>query len=124
MSQLSNKNIELLERFIETHSPSETMPSLPETYRESAIIEWEEISDPHTVPTSYYIFASASNGMTSFGFYKSKNNKIYIVKSFCNELTDYYNVDSEWSFLKTLQLDYWDYYGINRKCFSVEDLNR
>ena len=99
MTTLSHENIEIVENFINTHSAGK-LPHLSECDRPAAISEYKKITDQTTIATSYYKFGSDANGYTSYGYYKSKDDKIYIISAFMGNVTAYYNVDSDWYFLK------------------------
>jgi hypothetical protein len=98
---LSQSNIELLENFIASNEPnsSDFLPAISEHYREDAIKDWETINDPETPVTSYLQFASASLGMTSYGFYKTRDGRIFLINAFCSQITAYYYVTTNWSIL-------------------------
>jgi hypothetical protein len=98
---LSQSNIELLENFIATNEPysSDLLPAISEYYRDDAIKDWKTINDPNTPITSYLQFASAALGMTSYGFYKTKDGRIFLVSAWCNDLNSYYHVNSNWHIL-------------------------
>jgi hypothetical protein len=49
-------------------------------------------------PTSYYIFASS--GYTTYGYYKSKNNIIYVITIYFQDINAYSDFDSSWYLLK------------------------
>ena len=115
---LSEKNITLVEEFIKNNKPSLDIPSLSEVDRACSILEWENISKPACPKTSYFQFASNAFGYTSFGFYKSKHNKIYIVEAYLNKITAYYEVDSNWHFLKPY-FEY-EYESIDRNNIIIE----
>jgi hypothetical protein len=98
---LSETNIELLENFIATNEPysSDLLPAISECYRNDAINDWKTINDPDTPVTTYLQFASAALGMTSYGFYKTKDGRIFLVTAWCSELNCYYHVNSTWHIL-------------------------
>ena len=99
--QLCEKNIKLVESFIQSHEPSKSdYPAISYRDQDNAIEYFNEISKEETPITSYYLFASNSMGMTSYGYYKSKEGKIFIIEAFMQEVVGYYNVDSDWYFLK------------------------
>ena len=100
MSQLSQSEIDTTENFIVTYSPCKYMPMLSEWDRESAISEFTKISDPETPHTSYLIFGSDGGGFTSYGYYKTRDSKIYIITAFMNNITNYNHVDETWWFLQ------------------------
>lgn len=102
MSQLlSDSNIKLLENFIASNKPcsSDLLPAVSECYRVDAINYWKVINEPETLPTTYLQFAYSGYGMSSYAFYKTKDGLIFMINSFCNELTAYYNVTSSWNIL-------------------------
>jgi hypothetical protein len=98
---LSQSNIELLENFIATNEPysSDLLPAISECYRNDAINDWNTINDPNTPVTSYLQFASAALGMTSYAFYKTQDGRVFLVTSWCSDLTCYYHVNSNWHIL-------------------------
>lgn len=98
---LSQSNIELLENFIATNEPysSDLLPAISECYRNDAINDWKTINDPNTPVTSYLQFASAALGMTSYAFYKTQDGRVFLVTSWCSDLTCYYHVNSKWHIL-------------------------
>lgn len=98
---LSEENIQLLENFIATNQPlsSNFLPCISEKFREDAIRDWKSINDPETLPTTYLQFADSANGMTSYGFYKTRDGQIFLITAFCCKLTSYYNLDNNWHIL-------------------------
>jgi hypothetical protein len=98
---LSQSNIELLENFIATNEPysSDLLPAISEYYRDDAIKDWKTINDPNTPVTSYLQFASAALGMTSYAFYKTQDGRVFLVTSWCSDLTCYYRVNPNWHIL-------------------------
>ncbi len=98
---LSQSNIELLENFIATNQPysSDLLPAISECYRNDAINDWKTINEPETPVTTYLQFASAALGMTSYGFYKTKDQRIFLVSAWCNELNSYYEITPTWHLL-------------------------
>ena len=102
MSQfLSKSNVELLENFIASNQAcsSDFLPAISEYYREDAIKDWETINDPETPVTSYLQFAYAALGMTSYGFYKTRDGRIFLINAFCSQISAYYTVTSNWNIL-------------------------
>lgn len=98
---LSEENIELLENFIATNNPnsSDFLPCISEKFRDDAIRDWESINDNETLPTTYLQFADSANGMTSYGFYKTRDGQIFLITAFCCKLTSYHNVTPTWHIL-------------------------
>jgi hypothetical protein len=98
---LSESNIEVLENFILSQSPenSDYLPSISECYRDDAIKYWKTINDPNTPVTSYFQFASSSYGFTSYAFYKTRDGRIFLITSYCSELSCYFNVTNNWHIL-------------------------
>lgn len=96
---LSETNINILEHYIQVNQPSEILPAISECYREQAIEDWKTINDPETLPTTYLQFADSAYGMTSYGFYKTKEGLIFLVTAFCGELSAYYKVQPNWNIL-------------------------
>ena len=99
--QLSQENIILVEELIK-NQPSSNINGIAISYRDQAdaIRYFNEISNPNVKPTSYYIFASNAMGFISFGYYKSVDGKIYIIRTFIEKLKKYYKVDETWAFLQ------------------------
>jgi len=96
---LSETNINILEDFIQHNNPHEILPAISECYREQAIQDWKTINNPETLPTTYLQFADSAYGMTSYGFYKTREGLIFLVTAFCGELSAYYKVQSNWNIL-------------------------
>jgi hypothetical protein len=98
---LSESNIELLENFIASNKPNSSnfLPAISEHYREDAIKYWKTINDPEAPVTSYLQFASSGYGITSYGFYKTRDGRIFLINAYCNQITAYYHVTSTWSIL-------------------------
>jgi hypothetical protein len=105
-SQLSEENIELVESFIQNNKANIGYPSLSYIGQEEAIYYLQEISKEETPVTSYYLFASNAFGMTSYGYYKSKEGQIYIIEAFIQGILGYYNVDNDWDFLTRCKTDF------------------
>jgi hypothetical protein len=89
MSVLSERNIELAEKFILENSVKIIGASLSICDIENGKICFEQIKN--MPPTSYTLFGSNAYGMTSYGFYKAKNEQIYIIEAFCNNINAYYD---------------------------------
>ena len=98
---LSNNHIELIEQFIASNSPSDndSLPAISERDKDDVISDWKTINDPNTPETTYLQFASNAQGMSSFGFYKSRNGSIFMVSAFCNKITCYHTVPADWYIL-------------------------
>lgn len=88
-NNLSNENIELAEEFIKTNKCNTLSPCLSISDVANAIIEYSNIIN--LPPTSYIYIGSNSYGMTSYGFYKTRNNNIYIIEAFINNINTYYD---------------------------------
>jgi hypothetical protein len=87
-SGLSDSNIELVENFISCNSVKSYTPGLSVSDVSNGQTCYQQIlSSP---PTSYMQFGSNSFGMTSYGLYKTRSNKIYVIEAFCNNITCYY----------------------------------
>jgi hypothetical protein len=99
---LSEKYIDDVELFIKNNNPSQMLPAISECYRNQAIEDWNYINDSSTPNTTYLQFASSAMGMNSYGFYKSKSGKIYLLSAFVNSLSYYCIIDSQWEFLRSL----------------------
>jgi hypothetical protein len=98
--ELSEENIEMIEDFISYNPPSLYLPNPSISDQENAINDWKQINEPDVPVTSYLQFGSDGYGMTSYGFYKSRSEKIYLVVAFMNNISSYHNVTSEWYFIK------------------------
>lgn len=96
---LSETNINILEDFIQRNQPSSILPAISECYREQAIEDWKTINDNETLPTTYLHFANSAYGMTSYGFYKTRDGQIFLINAFCGELVAYFIVSSSWNIL-------------------------
>ena len=99
MTDLSEENIEYLEEFIKLHNPLPETPCPSDSDMAKAKRMWDKISNCETPITSYYQFGSNSFGMISYGFYKSRSNKIYMIVAYINEVQSCHPVDSNWWFL-------------------------
>lgn len=86
---LSDKNIELVEKFIVDNPCKKGYPCLSVSDTAYSVICYQEILN--ALPTSYMLFGSNAYGCTSYGFYKTKNNKIYIIEAFVNNISCYYD---------------------------------
>ncbi len=97
---LSDNNIERIENLLKGKGRS-LYPSLSNRDLLPAKEAFAKIQD---LPLhSYIVFGSNAGGMTSYGFYKSTSNKIYIIEAFCNELTTYYDsYDELWIIVNNL----------------------
>jgi len=67
-------------------------------YYKYAAETWKLIKNSEK--NSYEYFASESNGMTSYGFYKANNGQIYIIEARMNDITSVYLASKNISFLK------------------------
>jgi hypothetical protein len=63
-------------------------PSISYQYYDDAENEWKLIQNDNI--NSYRQFASNGMGMTSYGFYKANNGKIYIIEAFLNKISKIY----------------------------------
>ena len=96
---LSETNINIIEHYIQKNKPIEILPDISECYKEQAIEEWKTINDTKTLPTTYLHFANRAYRMTSYGFYKTQDGQIFLVETFCGELSAYYKVVPNWNIL-------------------------
>lgn len=96
---LSDTTINILEQYIQENQPSEILPAISECHREQAITDWNTINAQETLPTTYLHFANSAYGMTSYGFYKTRDGRIFLVNAFCGEITAYYKVLPNWNIL-------------------------
>jgi len=85
----SNKNIELVEAFINNNICDLYSPSLCNYDVENAIYTFNEIN--FLPPTTYILFNSEINGMVHYGFYKARNEEIYIIEEYGNLIINYYS---------------------------------
>lgn len=86
---LSEENIKLVENFINNNNCDNLYPNLSFNDVENAKLCYQEIKN---LPiTSYILFGSNAFGMTSYGFYKTKDDKIYIIEAYINKISKYYN---------------------------------
>ncbi len=89
---LSEENIELAEKFIVNNPCKKGYPCLSISDTAYAVICYQDIKD--SLPTSYILFGSNAYGCTSYGFYKTKNNKIYIIEAYINNIVSYYDTEN------------------------------
>jgi hypothetical protein len=101
--QLSEENIEIVEEFIRNNKPANYVLQISEWDREQAVSDWITINDSETPTSTYLQFGSDGGGMTSYGYYKAKNNDIYIINAFLNTISCYYKVDSSWYVLNNIE---------------------
>lgn len=89
-NNLSRQNIELAEQAIKSDKlmPIEKNDMLSISYRdyEKAELAYKNITKETTPVTSYSIFGGNALGMQSFGLYKARNNKIYIIDAYLGEI--------------------------------------
>jgi len=64
-------------------------PSLCNYDVENAIYTFNEIN--FLPPTTYILFNSVINGMVHYGFYKARNEEIYIIEEYGNLIINYYS---------------------------------
>lgn len=88
-TKLSSSNIELAEKFIVENTIKSTPSALSNNDIEYGKECFGEIQTLE--PTSYMLFGSNAYGYTSYGFYKAKNNNIYVIEAFCNDIVSYYD---------------------------------
>jgi hypothetical protein len=85
---LSESNIELAENFISANVAKTIGVLLSICDIDYGVICFEQIKTME--PTSYVQFGSNACGYSSYGFYKTKNEQIYIIEAFCNNIVAYY----------------------------------
>jgi hypothetical protein len=92
LNKLSDANIERAENFINNNQPREGCPSISICDAENAK---ELFNDFKNEPiTSYSLFGSNAYGMSSYGFYKTKDERVFILEAFINNLTGYCEIDN------------------------------
>lgn len=89
MSALSEKNIELAEKFILENSAKTIGAALSICDIEYGKMCIKDIKN--MPPTSYVLFGSNAFGYSSYGFYKAKNEQIYVIEAFCNDIVAHYD---------------------------------
>lgn len=100
-SQLSNENTERVEKAIkELLVIDGEEPSISMQYFDDVVTYWNKIQK--TPQTHYFQFASNAMGMTSYGFYKAKDNCVYIVEAFMNNITRVYTPTNKMFFMQGL----------------------
>ncbi len=93
MSQLSNTNIENVEEYIKNNKLGDEIPAISEYMKPDAAKYWKQIE---VAPSTYYYkFAEAAYGMTSYGFYKSREGKIYIINAYINSISNIMEITRE-----------------------------
>lgn len=105
LSELSLENIDYLEEFISTKEPEpiNKVPAISECYRDNIKKFWEIINLPETKPTSYFIVATNAMGMYSYGLYKTRENKIFLINTYIQNVISYYSIDNSWNMLKSFE---------------------
>jgi hypothetical protein len=87
---LSRQNIELAEQAIKSDKlmPIEKNDMISISYRDynSAELAYKNIIKETTPVTSYSIFGGNALGMQSFGLYKARDSKIYIIDAYLGEI--------------------------------------
>lgn len=89
-STLSDYNIMLAEaailsdKLIPENSP--IPPSISHQYYDDVKEGWEWINRDDVPVTSYKLVASNANGLATYGFYKAKSGKIYIINAYLNNI--------------------------------------
>ena len=86
---LSEENIKITEDFIVNNACKPDYPNLCFSDLYNAQEAYNEIIKLD--PTSYVYFGSNAFGMTSYGFYKTLKNDIYIIQAYCNVIECYYD---------------------------------
>jgi hypothetical protein len=91
-NSLSESNINLAETYILNNKPKDGYPVLSLCDAEFAKEIYNDfIKEP---VTSYSLFGSNAYGMTSYGFYKTKDERVFILEAFVNNLTGYYEINN------------------------------
>ena len=82
---LNEQQIDLLEKYI-LENNSYYAPSISPKDTNTQNYYYNLIKDAPC--KTYYIFGNS--GFTSYAYYRAKNNKIYIISSYLNEICSYY----------------------------------
>lgn len=98
--KLSSTLIESVEKFIKNNICIQDYPAISLHNSDQILEYWINISKEDTPLETYIQFSENAFGMVSYGFYKARNNKIYILNAYCNKLQCYYNVDNKWEMLQ------------------------
>jgi len=106
LNYLSDNNIIKAEEAINSDKlqpiENNNMLSISYQYYEFAEKAYEEIIKDTTPCTSYIRFAENCYGFKVYGFYKSKNNKIYIIDSYIEDIQRVFIPDYTMKFIKNL----------------------
>lgn len=106
MSVLNTKLIELIEQEILSGKLitdcNDDNLSISYKYYERAESKWKLITQEDAPIHSYHLFAENAYGMTSYGFYKAKNGKIYIIVAYIDNITQIYIPSKKCHFLQNL----------------------
>lgn len=88
--KLSEKFIEMAENAILSDKlideNNELTPCISLQYYDDVEEGWNWINQENISITSYILFASNAYGYTSYGFYKAKSGKIYIIQAYLNDI--------------------------------------
>jgi hypothetical protein len=107
MSQISQQLIDNIETSILSNKlmpkDSDNLPTISFRDYEEAKIGWNIMKEAYK--NDYFLFASNSQGMTSYGFYKANNGDIYIIEAFVGEIQKIYIPSKKWDCLKNLIKD-------------------
>lgn len=104
MSKFSQQVIDITEKTLLSDKlmPEDTdkLPAISYRDYDDAKNGWNFIKNSEK---NYYIqFASNGAGMSSYGFYKANNEKIYIIEAWVNEIINIYVPSKKWDCLKNL----------------------
>jgi hypothetical protein len=91
-TRLSDSNIELVEKFIYTNPITDFSPAISIIDTENGKKAYQQILKES--PTAYIHFGSNSCGMTSYGFYKTKANQIYVIQAYIGDIRYYYSPET------------------------------
>ncbi len=88
--KLSEQFIEMAENAILSDKlideNNDLTPCISLQYYDDAEEGWNWINRDDISVTSYLLFASNAYGCTSYGFYKAKSGKIYIIQAYVNDI--------------------------------------
>ena len=104
MSKFSQQLIDITEEAILSDKlmskDTDNVPAISFRDYEDAENGWNFIKNSEK---NYYIqFASNGFGMSSYGFYKANNGKIYIIEAWVNQITRVYIPSKDWNCLQHL----------------------
>lgn len=104
MSKFSQVLIDITEEAITSDKlmPKDTdnLPAISCRDYEDAKSAWNIINNSDK---NYYLqFGYNAGGMTSYGFYKANNGKIYIIEAWINNITKVYIPSNKWDFLENI----------------------